>query len=209
MKLNVLLLIAYGLMLLRCSSEIAGGSSSEVVVATVRFSPDSVIVTASGDVRVTIHNATYLAFERVGFTSRGQTDQNGRYAIARSDTEFCTVTLEDSLYRNSACIFQRAEDESAIDTLRPSGTIGGTLPAEGPDERFFVALPGTDLATMTDEFGNLLLTGVPSGTKTLVIQPFRFLLDSGPDPQLSIELLPGRTDTTILVETGGVSSLSP
>ncbi len=207
-----------------CSNYLAGGgSSSETVtasnthVAAIKFSHDTIEVTSDPNLSVIIHNSSYLAFENGGFSARGTTDSSGRFVAINPDTEFCTVLIEDSIFVNAVSVSQIVKTGTVRDTLRKTGVISGTISADtsNPGGRFFVAIPGTDIFSISDNVGSVVLSRVPSGSRDVVIQPISFVVvdssstDSSAIDTNSITMTPNYvTNITVTVLPGEVSTFS-
>ncbi|MBN1759113.1 MAG: DUF2341 domain-containing protein [Chitinispirillaceae bacterium] len=173
-NIGYLLLLFAGASLLQCTENVAGaGSETTNGVVGCVFNRDA---TASSEVIVKLFPDAYNPIaDETGTIHTDTTDASGRYRFSNIAPGLYTVLARGngsstSLLINDIAVAKDSVTNAPTGTLDTSGCIAIDLTAEAAGTGGYLYLPGTDIYSTFSGGRMVLLSDIPSGTFTEVLQ---------------------------------------
>jgi hypothetical protein len=203
------LALAVALLIARCASPIAGNTSEtgNSKIASLLYNPGGTPA-ANAKVRFCPHDYNPRPDSGSGTVDSTTTDANGNYAVTLPAGTYTLTASSDSgmAYQDAITAIKGDTVRPHPDTLRPAGTIHGTVRLEegGDLTTIFILFMGTRTFTMPDSFGNFtsdLMAGGRYRVKILTTTPDYVPLDD------TLKVTAGQNDTlpdTIVLKYNGI-----
>lgn len=181
-----LLILLISINLLLCSeSNNLGGSISDVDLELALFYGYVVNENGEGvsDVEVIVFNPDSQLSLNGDFgeaIDTFYTQSNGYYQFDSLDYGTYTImaNYNDSLFADNMNILHDSVTFAGIDTLRPPGTITGTVSLDGNNNMgVLIYVPGTSYLSVSDSLGRYNLSGIPADSSyTIVFQYYGYAI---------------------------------